>query len=262
MVGPRKDHRTFDLSKIYPSLTQREFEIIPHLVSGATAAEIGKHLDVSDETIKKHRRNICAKFGSSSVRDIHANLADFAAYYCGDTPLFRVCCEKMHHHVQVFSKQRKILMTLEQTFRTIVGPVEQLNFTAVEGNMPIRDVTIKNGDVQFRDKFLGQDAYVTRLESPAKTGDIIQRTLTMTRDFDPLAPQPFHYSSWILYPTGHSTLTLEHLESDQPPKFHHEVNLDFLQIDDPNLHYDSGDFGYSIHTFRPKLSQVMTIFWQ
>lgn len=261
MVERRNDHRILDLAQSYPSLTHREFEIIPHLASGATAAEIGQHFGVSDETIKKHRRNICAKFGATSVRGVHAKLVDFVSYYCGDTPLFRVCCEKMNQRVQVFSQQKLVITTLEQTFRTIVGPVEHLNFTTVDGTMPIRDVTIKEGDVQYRDKFLGQDAYVTRLKSPAKTGDIIQRTVTMTRDFNPHHMKTSHYSNWVLYPTGHCTLTVEHLECDQPPKYHHEVNLDFLQIDDPNLHVDQTDFSYSVHTFLPKMSQVITIFW-
>jgi len=47
-----------------PQLTQREGEIVPFLASGFSRAEIAQHLDVSEETVKKHTSNILAMFDS------------------------------------------------------------------------------------------------------------------------------------------------------------------------------------------------------
>ncbi len=52
-----------------PQLTQREAEIVPFLASGFSRAEIAQHLDVSEETVKKHTSNILAKFDSLTLRE-------------------------------------------------------------------------------------------------------------------------------------------------------------------------------------------------
>ena len=41
-----------------PRLTVREFEIAPLLIANATREEIAQHLNISEETVKQHTRNI------------------------------------------------------------------------------------------------------------------------------------------------------------------------------------------------------------
>ncbi|GEM_PF-2621297 len=256
------DHNALDLGQIFPNLTPRELAIIPYLVEGGTAEEIGQHFGVSAETIKKHRHNISAKFGASSVRDVHANMADFVTYYCGPSPLFRVCCEKTRHHVQVFAQKQQLIATIQQTFRTIVGPVEELKFIAPDDDKPVRDIKIAEGVIEYETKFLGQDTYVTRLPQTAQTGDLIHRSITVTRSVDLRASGPFYYTALPRYPTGHLDFSVDLMDMDHPPKFHHRVGLGFVEITDPNLRVEFTNSRYRLRTFHPQIHQSMTIFWE
>ena len=261
MVDQQSQSHFSTLGFIYPNLTNRERDVIPHLASGATAQEIGQHLALSAETVKKHSKKICEKFGGQTLRDVHGKLIDFVSLYIGQPPMFRVCCENMTQHVQVLVKQKKIIITLDHDFRVVSGPVDALKFTTVDGDMPIRSLSIEAGDLVYQQKFLGQDEYVSKLDKPAKTGTTIRRHIEMTRDFDPSIHTPSHYSSWALYPTGQMTFMITHLECDRPPAYQYDVTLDYMEIQDPNLTVEKSDYKFTLRTNRPKLSQVMTISW-
>lgn len=59
-----------------PQLTAREFEIVPLLIANATRVEISRHLSISEETVKRHIRNILHKFDSINIRDAYEALSD------------------------------------------------------------------------------------------------------------------------------------------------------------------------------------------
>ena len=59
-----------------PRLTVREFEIAPLLIANATREEIAQHLNISEETVKQHTRNILRKFNAVSVRDAYDAISD------------------------------------------------------------------------------------------------------------------------------------------------------------------------------------------
>lgn len=54
----------------FASLTRREREIMPHIVSGEKPVETSQKLSVSEETINTHRRNIKRKIGAKTSYDI------------------------------------------------------------------------------------------------------------------------------------------------------------------------------------------------
>ncbi len=63
------------------NLTNREREIIPFLLSGATRAEIGEALAISAETVKAHTRNLFAKFDAVNLRDCYKLLSLYQQYF-------------------------------------------------------------------------------------------------------------------------------------------------------------------------------------
>lgn len=63
MVDHQSQSHFSTLDFIYPNLTNRERDVIPHLASGATAQEIGQRLALSAETVKKHSKKICENLG-------------------------------------------------------------------------------------------------------------------------------------------------------------------------------------------------------
>jgi len=61
-----------DVPEAFRSLTQREREILAHLVAGRTYAEIAKALFISQKTVSVHVSNLLRKTGTSSGRELAA----------------------------------------------------------------------------------------------------------------------------------------------------------------------------------------------
>lgn len=75
---------TESMSKPLPRLTAREREVLDLLVTGASAAEIAKRLDISVDTVKFHRKNLFRKMGVTSR--VHAVKAALYARAQQDLP--------------------------------------------------------------------------------------------------------------------------------------------------------------------------------
>lgn len=54
------------------ALTNREREIVPHLVAGARNKEIARSLSISHRTVERHRQNVLNKLGLRSVVELAA----------------------------------------------------------------------------------------------------------------------------------------------------------------------------------------------
>jgi len=52
------------------SLTDREREVLEHLLAGRTSKEIARALDISPRTAEAHRRNLMQKFGVASAKEL------------------------------------------------------------------------------------------------------------------------------------------------------------------------------------------------
>ncbi len=57
------------------SLTEREREVLGHILSGLTSKQIARELDVSPRTVEAHRKNLLGKLGIGSVKDLMLQLA-------------------------------------------------------------------------------------------------------------------------------------------------------------------------------------------
>jgi FixJ family two-component response regulator len=57
------------------SLTQREREVLGHILSGLTSKQTARELNVSPRTVEAHRKNMLHKLGIGSVKDLMLQLA-------------------------------------------------------------------------------------------------------------------------------------------------------------------------------------------
>jgi DNA-binding NarL/FixJ family response regulator len=64
------ESRAASETSAFGSLTAREREILQLLVLGHTNKEVGRHLDVSVSTVKKHRENLQRKLGCGSAAEL------------------------------------------------------------------------------------------------------------------------------------------------------------------------------------------------
>lgn len=66
----RANARKGELEKKLRALTDREREIVPHLVKGARNKEIARALSISHRTVERHRQNVLGKLGLRSVVEL------------------------------------------------------------------------------------------------------------------------------------------------------------------------------------------------
>jgi len=68
--SPKTVENTTRLDKRYASLTNREKEVIHHILSGMTNKEIAEHLGISRRTVEVHRHSIMKKMKAESLPDL------------------------------------------------------------------------------------------------------------------------------------------------------------------------------------------------
>lgn len=76
-----------------PFLTIRERELLPYLASGANRSQIADHFGLSEETVKRHTRNILTKFKAKTIRDvlwIYPSTLPISVIQCQCTTFMRI----------------------------------------------------------------------------------------------------------------------------------------------------------------------------
>ncbi len=71
-LGNARSEIVFDKKVIYQDieLSNREIEIIKHLMIGKTSKKIGEDLNISAKTVNNHRQNILKKLGAKSTYEV------------------------------------------------------------------------------------------------------------------------------------------------------------------------------------------------
>jgi FixJ family two-component response regulator len=65
-----QDKKTFELRKLFDSLTSREQEVMGFVTSGLMNKQIAAEIGVSEITVKVHRGNVMRKMGARSLADL------------------------------------------------------------------------------------------------------------------------------------------------------------------------------------------------
>lgn len=66
ILTPKVTSKTKEIDPKFATLTQRETEILTHLIDGKTNKEIARELDLQEITVKIHVRNIYRKIGAQN----------------------------------------------------------------------------------------------------------------------------------------------------------------------------------------------------
>jgi len=80
-VQRQKDSDVADLQKRFQSLTARERELLPLLISGRSNKEISAEIGTSEITVKVHRGNLMRKMQATSFADLVRMAADLGIPY-------------------------------------------------------------------------------------------------------------------------------------------------------------------------------------
>jgi FixJ family two-component response regulator len=80
-VRRRKENESAELNKRFQSLTSRERELLPLVVSGRSNKEIASEIGTSEITVKVHRGNVMRKMHAASFADLVRMAADLQIPY-------------------------------------------------------------------------------------------------------------------------------------------------------------------------------------
>jgi DNA-binding NarL/FixJ family response regulator len=69
-LSPAESGEVVEALNLMKMLTPRELEIVKYLPTGLLNKQIAGELNIAEQTVKIHRRNICDKLGVKSVPEI------------------------------------------------------------------------------------------------------------------------------------------------------------------------------------------------
>ncbi len=147
-----------------PNLTERERDVLPHLISGQKRRDIAMSLGISEDTVKRHVKHILAKFQVASLRDGFDRMNDYQTYYGKNGLGF-----------ETFINSSLCLNEVQENRVDCVQTVTTRFTSMVEG---LQSYTVSFPDYMRPGQISG-DYYVS------KQIDGVERTWSIKCDFDP-----------------------------------------------------------------------------
>ena len=245
-----------------PQLTQREGEIVPFLASGFSRAEIAQHLDVSEETVKKHTSNILAKFDSLTLREAFYALKNYAEYYALPSPAYQVFNRALVVDTIVDTNANEMRVEINLDLECIHGPLEKLIHTSAKGKFVLKTICIDGVKQQPVRLEMGVNIYENRYIPPIKRGKRFQRQTKIVYDMlDKTFDDHFYYVS-CLYPSGLLEYRIRFVGARTPRKIGYSVHSNTLTVVDKSLEWDCGTQSARLFTNNPMLNHYYKINWQ
>lgn len=201
-----------------PNFTQRELQVIPLLVSGATRAEMAAQLGVSAETIKKHVRSILKKFDATSLRDCIIEITQYHDQFIQAAHRFFVPSLKTTLHVHENKKDCEIVSEYDVlALQSGVDSISELYHT--DGTRPI--VTINETVLEPVYELIGA-LYTWRFPRELLVQER-QQIKSRVTFFDAFGKNEESHFNNIADPTGYLDFGVEFHTNSLPQKVHFEI---------------------------------------
>ena len=245
-----------------PQLTQREGEIVPFLASGFSRAEIAQHLDVSEETVKKHTSNILAKFDSLTLRDAFYALKNYAEYYALPSPAYQVFNRALVVDTIVDTDANEMRVKLNLDLECIHGPLERLMHTSAKGKYVLKRICVDGVDLQPARIEMGVTIYEYQCIPPIKRGKRARVETTLEYDMMGKAFEDHFYYISCIYPSGVLEYRTRFVGARTPKKIGYSVHSKTLTVVDKSIEWDCGTQSARLFTSNLMLNHYYKINWQ
>ena len=113
-----------------PFLTIRERELLPYLASGANRSQIADHFGLSEETGKRHTRNILTKFKAKTIRDGLWDISEYVAYFGYPVPMYDLYAHSVKSHL-IYDVDSKVMMARHEHHFECIGEQFSKSFFGV-----------------------------------------------------------------------------------------------------------------------------------
>lgn len=208
-----------------PQLTAREFEIAPLLIANATRVEISRHLNISEETVKRHIRNILHKFDSVNIRDAYEALSDHMYAFGPDGLNINYFCHSMKRDLYISEGRADAHFKEVLEIEAIYSPMTEFVSEHYVINRKKENMRF-NGEPFDKHERIGVNiASVKKLPKPVQPGE--QLTFQTTADYIGVFPDNIEWLSIFLpHPIGTIDYWVHFNEGDLPKEvWEHHYNV-------------------------------------
>ena len=208
-----------------PQLTAREFEIAPLLIANATRVEISRHLNISEETVKRHIRNILHKFDSVNIRDAYEALSDHMYAFGPDGLNINYFCHSMKRDLYISEGRADAHFKEVLEIEAIYSPMTEFVSEHYVINRKKENMRF-NGEPFDKHERIGVNiASVKKLPKPVQPGE--QLTFQTTADYIGVFPDNIEWLSIFLpHPIGTIDYWFHFNEGDLPKEvWEHHYNV-------------------------------------
>lgn len=160
-----------------PKLTERERQILPYLVVGATRNEIAATLGIAPDTVKIHVKNLLEKFQASTVRDGFKAMSLYQQYYGISGSGADRFIHSADVSVCIMDHCKKFHVTTHIDLTVMQGEIEKLYFSQLSVNQveAISATGVRLEPPRFQD---GRLFFGLVPPAPLVAGDRIQYSFT------------------------------------------------------------------------------------
>ncbi|MEN8710541.1 MAG: helix-turn-helix transcriptional regulator, partial [Paracoccaceae bacterium] len=157
-----------------PILTARQRDLLPYLISGCTRAEIANALNISEETVRKHVRNILELFEAVNIRDAMIDMVQYNTFYGDDGPHYHYYVDRNEVSLTHLDDGETTVFEVDQDFYIMAGELsEVLDRFRTNGTLVSHTC---NGQEQVPfETSMGLKKYRYVLSEPVKSGGVFNR---------------------------------------------------------------------------------------
>lgn len=209
---------------ILPILTERERQILPFVVSGATRDEIAHHFGISEETIKTHLKNIFKKFNVANLRDGFEDIQKYQRNFgIGGLGVAQYTKDYVAR-IEIDPNRRSYFQTCHLQSVCMLPEISNL-FVEFREHMQPKDFHTETGSVSVQtDTVRRRIIYRVKLPQPVKFHQEFEFSFNVQClagvDLDPKVDV-----TDFVYPAAKRTLEYVFSSDDMPANFSHSVRV-------------------------------------
>lgn len=241
-------------------LTDRELQILPYLVAGATRVEIAQTLKISAETVKIHTKNIVTKFHAENLRDGMLNMVAYQdCYGIGGRAMDRFM-NFSEVLVTVFDPKRHFNVKIKNNITVMADTIDRLNFV-INGTHADVIAKVDGVEVTSTSKLAGANAYAFQPSRVLHKFDVYEYELDWDFRLYEDDEDPFYEESYT-FPAGWRSYSIQFADGVRVSDFGHRVGNGLHQRPNYPVKVQDIERGRRYFDPAPEFPLGFTLWWQ
>ncbi len=245
-----------------PFLTTRERELLPYLASGANRSQIALHFGLSEETVKRHTRNILSKFNAKTIRDGMWDITEYVTYFGDPDPMYSVYAHSVITNITFNSDLELMSCNHVHSFECVGPQFDRSVFSVLDGDFKAESVSIDGVVLNHLTYEFGKKTFETKYETAKLRGERFDRVTNVIFNTKNNTLKDSYCSTWVTYPAGKIDFSINFVGERQPQRIWYEIQMGGQIIQDTSVLWDLDGARGSMHISAPRTERVYLIRWR